>query len=112
MEQVPTAPYATALAEMIRQPGLSVDEVFARTRLRTHEATDGLQIPWHSANLGNAPFVFFEQAETAAAPRVREVRRIEEVPPRRPMPSPSSATRSRIIRPSCAATPIIASPAA
>ncbi|MBM6581430.1 caspase family protein, partial [Microvirga sp. BT689] len=76
----PYGPYATALAEMLRQPGLSVDEVFARARLRTHEATDGLQIPWHSANLGNASFVFFEQAETAPAPRVREARRIEEVP--------------------------------
>ncbi|MEE1654937.1 caspase family protein [Microvirga sp. CF3062] len=76
----PYGTYATALAEMIRQPGLSLDEVFARTRLRTHETTNGLQIPWHAANLGNASFVFFEPAETAAAPLVREVRRIEEVP--------------------------------
>nr|WP_246718794.1 caspase family protein [Microvirga terrestris] len=76
----PYGPYATALAEMIRQPGLPLDEVFARTRLRVHETTNGLQIPWHSANLANASFVFFEQAEAAAAPLVREVRRIEEVP--------------------------------
>ncbi|QRM28103.1 caspase family protein [Microvirga sp. VF16] len=77
--QGPYGAYATALAEMIRQPGMSLDEAFARTRLRTHEATNGLQIPWHSANLGNASFAFFEQAE-AAAPLVREVRRIEDVP--------------------------------
>ncbi|EIM25435.1 caspase family protein [Microvirga lotononidis] len=76
----PYGAYATALAEMIRQPGMPLDEVFARTRLRTHEATNGLQIPWHSANLGNGAFVFFEQAEAAAAPLVREVRRIEDVP--------------------------------
>lgn len=76
----PYGAYATALAEMIRQPGLSLDEVFARTRLRAHETTNGLQIPWHTANLGDASFVFFEPAETAAAPLVREVRRIEEVP--------------------------------
>ncbi|WP_052002863.1 caspase family protein, partial [Microvirga sp. BSC39] len=76
----PYGAYATALVEMIRQPGLGLDEVFARTRLRTHETTNGLQIPWHSANLGAASFVFFEQAEAAAAPLVREVRRIEEVP--------------------------------
>lgn len=81
----PYGAYATALAEMIRQPGLPMDEVFARTRLRVHETTNGLQIPWHSANLGSAnlgaaSFVFFEQAEAAAAPLVREVRRIEEVP--------------------------------
>ena len=79
-ESGPYGPYATALAEMIRQPGLGLDEVFARTRLRVHETTNGLQIPWHSANLGNVSFAFFEPTETAAAPLVREVRRIEEVP--------------------------------
>jgi uncharacterized caspase-like protein len=76
----PYGAYATALVEMIRQSGMPLDEVFARTRLRTHEATNGLQIPWHSANLGTASFVFFEHAEAAAAPPVREVRRIEDVP--------------------------------
>ncbi|ANY77530.1 hypothetical protein BB934_04225 [Microvirga ossetica] len=78
--QGPYGAYATALAEMIRQPGLPLDEVFARTRLRTHEATNGEQIPWHTANLGNASFAFFEQAEGADRPLVREVRRIEDVP--------------------------------
>ena len=77
----PYGAYATALAEMIRQPGMPLDEVFARARLRVHyEATNGLQIPWHSANLGNASIAFFEQAEGADAPLVREVPRIEEVP--------------------------------
>jgi uncharacterized caspase-like protein len=79
--QGPYGAYATALAEMIRQPGLPLDEVFARARLRTHEATNGQQIPWHTANLGNASFAFFEQAEGADRPLVREVRRIEDVPP-------------------------------
>nr|WP_246717586.1 caspase family protein [Microvirga flocculans] len=79
-ETGPYGAYATALAEMIRQPGLPLDEVFARTRLRTHEATNGVQIPWHMANIDNASFVFFEQADDAARPVVREVRRIEEVP--------------------------------
>ena len=78
--QGPYGAYATALAEMIRQPGLPLDEVFARARLRTHEATNGQQIPWHTANLGNASFAFFEQAEGADRPLVREVRRIEDVP--------------------------------
>ncbi|WP_201829716.1 caspase family protein [Microvirga zambiensis] len=78
--QGPYGAYATALAEMIRQPGLPLDEVFARTRLRTHEATNGQQIPWHTANLGNASFAFFEQAEAGGRPLVREVRRIEDVP--------------------------------
>lgn len=78
--QGPYGPYATALVEMIRQPGVPVDEVFNRVRLRTHEATKGLQTPWHASNLGNAPFVFYEPTESAAAPLVREVRRIEDVP--------------------------------
>ncbi|MFL5158621.1 MAG: caspase family protein [Microvirga sp.] len=76
--QGPYGAYATALAEMIRQPGMPLDEAFARARLRTHESTNGQQIPWHSANLGQGSFVFFEQTE--AAPLVREVRRIEEAP--------------------------------
>ncbi len=77
----PYGHYATALAETIRQPGVPVDEVFNRVRLRTHETTKGLQTPWHMANLGKASFVFFEPAEaTSAAPPVRQVRRIEDVP--------------------------------
>lgn len=78
--QGPYGAYATALAEMMRQPGVPVDEVFNRIRLRTHEATKGVQTPWHASNLGNTPFVFFEPSESAAAPLVREVRRIEDVP--------------------------------
>ncbi|WP_052954702.1 caspase family protein [Microvirga vignae] len=77
----PYGHYATALAEMMRQPGVPVDEVFNRVRLRTHETTKGLQTPWHKTNLGNVPFAFFEPEESAALPPpVREVRRIEEVP--------------------------------
>jgi len=77
----PYGHYATALAETIRQPGVPVDEVFNRVRLRTHETTQGLQTPWHMANLGNTTFMFFEPEESAALPTpVREVRRIEEVP--------------------------------
>ena len=40
------------------------------------------QIPWHTANLGNASFAFFEQAERRGQAAGRaEVRRIEDVPP-------------------------------
>nr|WP_279306492.1 caspase family protein [Microvirga solisilvae] len=77
----PYGHYATALAEMMRQPGVPVDEMFNRVRLRTHETTKGLQTPWHKANLGNAPFTFFEAEGTASAlPPAPQVRRIEEVP--------------------------------
>jgi len=77
----PYGHYATALAEMMRLPGVPVDEVFNRVRLRTHETTQGLQTPWHRTNLGDIPFTFFEPEESASLPPpVREVRRIEEVP--------------------------------
>lgn len=84
--QGPYGAYATALAEMIRQPGLPLTDVFSRARLRTHEATKGVQTPWESANLEGANFVFFEQAEAAAAASAApapapQARRIEEVSP-------------------------------
>ena len=77
----PYGHYATALVETIRQPGVPVDEMFNRVRLRTHETTQGLQTPWHMANLGDTAFVFFEPEESASVPPPvrREVRRIEEV---------------------------------
>ncbi len=76
----PYGAYASAFVEMIRLPGLPLDDVFSRIRLRTHEATKGLQTPWHAANLGNASFVFFEPTEPAAAAPAVQVRRIEDVP--------------------------------
>jgi uncharacterized caspase-like protein len=77
----PYGHYATALAETIRQPGVPVNEMFNRVRLRTHETTQGLQTPWHMANLDTTSFMFFEPEESASLPLpVREVRRIEEVP--------------------------------
>lgn len=76
----PYGHYATALAEMMRQPGVPVDEMFNRVRLRTHETTKGLETPWHKANLGNTPFVFFEPEESASAlPPAPQPRRIEDV---------------------------------
>ena len=42
----PYGAYATAIAEMVREPGLDIDTLFARIRLRTNEATNGVQTPW------------------------------------------------------------------
>ena len=39
----PYGAYATAIAEMVREPGLDIDTLFARIRLRTNEATQGAQ---------------------------------------------------------------------
>jgi hypothetical protein len=43
--------YATAIAEMVREPGLDLDTMFARIRVRTHEATNGQQTPWEASQL-------------------------------------------------------------
>src|SRR4029078_12182715 len=42
----PCAGSATASAEMVREPALDIDTMFARIRLRTNEATEGAQTPW------------------------------------------------------------------
>ncbi len=47
----PYGPYATAIAEMVREPGLDIDTLFARIRLRTNEATQGAQTPWEVSQL-------------------------------------------------------------
>src|SRR5262245_4447750 len=47
----PYGPYATAIAEMVREPGLDIDTLFARIRLRTNEATNGVQTPWEVSQL-------------------------------------------------------------
>jgi uncharacterized caspase-like protein len=40
-------PYAMAIAEMIRAPGLDINAVFTQIRVRTHQATEGKQTPFH-----------------------------------------------------------------
>ncbi|MDX8459141.1 caspase family protein [Mesorhizobium humile] len=67
----PYGAYAQALAEMIREGGLSLDDVFDRTRLRVNEVTQGAQVPWNASKI-NVPFVFFDRAPDAPAPKVSE----------------------------------------
>ncbi|CDX18283.1 Peptidase C14 caspase catalytic subunit p20 [Mesorhizobium sp. ORS 3324] len=67
----PYGAYAQALAEMIREGGLSLDEVFDRTRLRVNEMTQGAEVPWNASKI-TTPFVFFERAADAPAPKVSE----------------------------------------
>ena len=59
--------YAQALAEMIREGGLSPTEVFDGVRLRVNEATKGAQVPWDTSRIAS-PFVFFERAADAPPP--------------------------------------------
>lgn len=47
----PYGAYATAIAEMVREPGLDIDTMFARIRLRTNESTQGAQTPWEVSQM-------------------------------------------------------------
>jgi len=67
----PYGAYAQALAEMMREGGLPLDDVFDRTRLRVNEVTQGAQVPWNASKI-SAPFTFFDRAPDAPAPRVSE----------------------------------------
>jgi uncharacterized caspase-like protein len=67
--QGPYGPYALALAEMMRDGGLPLGELFDRVRLRVNEVTRGAQVPWHAAKV-QAPFVFFERTPDAPQPAV------------------------------------------
>jgi uncharacterized caspase-like protein len=68
-EPGPYGAYAQALAEMIRQGGLSLPELFNRVRLRVNEITKGAEVPWNAQHI-QTDFVFFERAPDApqAAP--------------------------------------------
>ena len=59
--------YARALAEMIREGGLTPKQLFDRVRLRVNELTKGAQLPWDASKI-EAQFVFFERG-SAAPPR-------------------------------------------
>ncbi|HET6377091.1 MAG TPA: caspase family protein [Methylocella sp.] len=59
--------YARALAEMIREGGLSPSGLFDGVRLRVSEVTQGAEIPWHVSRI-EASFVFFERAADAPPP--------------------------------------------
>ncbi|BAV47520.1 hypothetical protein MesoLj113a_18040 [Mesorhizobium sp. 113-1-2] len=65
----PYGVYAQALAEMMREGGLQLGDVFDRTRLRVNEVTQGAEVPWNASKV-SAPFVFFDRASDAPAPPV------------------------------------------
>src|SRR6202171_1332269 len=68
-EAGPYSSYAQALAEMMREGGLPVTDLFNRIRLRVNEITKGAQVPWNASNL-QASFYFFERAPDAPPPEV------------------------------------------
>src|SRR5258708_22082681 len=68
-EAGPYSSYAQALAEMMREGGLPVTDLFNRVRLRVNRITKGAQVPWNASKL-EAPFYFFERAPDAPPPQV------------------------------------------
>lgn len=68
-ESGPYSAYAQALAEISREGGLSIDDAFARVRLRVNQITNGGQVPWHASKL-QAPIYLFERAPDAPPPPV------------------------------------------
>ncbi len=57
--------FSEALADVIGQRGLTVDEVFTRVKKRVAEATEGRQTPWTQSNLTGA-FYFFPPENVTA----------------------------------------------
>lgn len=65
----PYGAYAQALAEMIREGGLQLGDVFDRTRLRVNEVTQGAELPWNASKI-TLPFLFFDRGPDAPPPQV------------------------------------------
>lgn len=75
----PYGPYAKAFVEMMRVPGLGLDEMFGKIRLRVHEDSGGVQVPWHDAAIEGVDFAFYDAEEPAvvrAVPRPAPARRV------------------------------------
>ena len=45
------SPYSGALASLLKEPGLSIEEVFKQTRAQVVAETDGQQVPWENSSL-------------------------------------------------------------
>jgi uncharacterized caspase-like protein len=62
----PYGAYATAIAEMVREPGLNLEALFASIRVRTAEATSGAQVPWNVSQGINPQIMLVPGAPNAA----------------------------------------------
>jgi uncharacterized caspase-like protein len=67
IEDGPYGAFAQALAEMIGTGGLSLDDLFARVRLRVSEKTNGVAVPWYASKI-TQPFLFTERTPDAPPP--------------------------------------------
>ena len=81
------SPYTSALAEVIRRPGLDVFNVFNQVGLAVEKATGGAQQPWLSSSPIAGNFYFFTGPVTIILPEA-PVTPVDGIPP------PPSATQS------------------
>src|SRR5215210_5543796 len=51
------SPYTSALVEVMKEPGLAIEQVFKGVRVKVNKTTDGRQVPWESSSL-TANFAF------------------------------------------------------
>ncbi len=81
----PYGPFATAVAEMIRAPGVDLDAAFVEIRSRTHQLTEGAQTPWHVSALGGPVVLVPATPEAVAAtpppPPPRQQRPLQGIDP-------------------------------
>ena len=61
------SPYATALATLLAQPGLDIEQVFKGVRLQVNQASTGAQLPWTTSALDSEVKLVAAPAVTAAA---------------------------------------------
>ena len=73
-EQGSYGAYAQALVEMLRQPGLPINDAFSQIRLRVNETTRGAETPWDVTHLSGALTMF--QPAPNAPPRAPTPRRV------------------------------------
>ncbi len=66
-EQGPYGAYATSLTEMLAAGGLTLDDIFARVRLRVSDLTKGAEVPWYASQI-DGPFFITERAADAPPP--------------------------------------------
>jgi uncharacterized caspase-like protein len=68
-EAGPYSAYAQALAEISREGGVDINDVFTRVRLRVNDLTKGAEVPWNGGKL-EASLSLFERAPDAPPPPV------------------------------------------
>jgi len=85
-------PYATALADAIRQPGLDIFRLFNQVGLEVKHETQGSQQPWVSSSPIDGEFYF---SRTDTAPDVVAAPVLEAAPAVQPSPSRDASTAAK-----------------